>query len=89
MPNKHATGFSYYPLSFALPESAAQIIQGVEKKVAELKASGQLPPGLEEQYDLQLEALRDPAVPDCQFICGHGLKPLFSINSSILPWNAT
>lgn len=76
MPNKHACGFSYYPLSLALPESAAQIIHDVEDKVAELKAAGKLPPGLQEQYELQLEALRDPTVPDCQFICGHGLNPL-------------
>lgn len=60
------SGWSYFPLSFATLEGAPSIIKGVEEKVEELKRSGKLPPGTAEQYDLQIEALKNPKIPDCQ-----------------------
>jgi len=68
MPTVHITSFAYLPLSFANPEAAPAVVQNIERKVEELKESGQLPPGVAEQYEIQLRKLRDPAVPDCEII---------------------
>lgn len=80
VPNKAPTAFAYYPLSFALPDSGSKVVQSAVDQVAELKKNGKLPPGLEEQYDLQLKALQDSAVPDCQFICGYGLTAALGLS---------
>lgn len=68
MPAVNITSFAYMPLDFASPENASQVIQSVEEEVEELKRSGSLPPGLTEQYDIQLKNLRDPAIPDCELV---------------------
>jgi hypothetical protein len=52
-----------------------EMIKKLEDKVEELKNSGKLPPGLSEQYDLQLKRLRDPTVTDLEII----LDPEFNI----------
>lgn len=67
------SAFAYFPLTFALPESGAKLLKNTEENIQKLKESGNLPPGLAEQYELQLAALRNPAVPDCQLISGRGL----------------
>lgn len=68
-----AASFAYFPLTFGLPQTGSRIIKDTGEKVRELQKSGKLPPGLAEQYDLQLDALRDQATPDCQLISGRGL----------------
>jgi hypothetical protein len=45
-----------------------EIIKSVDDKVQELKKSGKLPPGLIEQYDMQLKLLQDPVVPDFETV---------------------
>jgi hypothetical protein len=72
MPSPGFVSFAYVPLSFASPEAAPTVIEDIERKVEELKRSGTLPPGLAEQYDIQLRILRDPALPDCQLIAFPG-----------------
>jgi hypothetical protein len=62
---------SYIPLSVANPKGFSAFVAKVETAIKEQKASGRLPAGLAEQYDLQLEALKDDTVPDIQIIgCG-------------------
>jgi hypothetical protein len=64
MPSVHVTAYSYIPGMVAMPEVLPGLIKKVEGRVEELKKGGKLPPGLADQYDIQLKALRDPAVPD-------------------------
>jgi len=71
-PSFSISSFAYVPLSFACPDSAPTVIKDIERKVEELKRSGTLPPGLAEQYDIQLRILRDPTLPDCQLIAYPG-----------------
>lgn len=40
----------------------------IEDQVDALKKSNKLPPGLAEQYDIQLSTLRNPTIPDCELI---------------------
>lgn len=80
-PSVLMTAWTYYPLSFATPQSAARIIDEIEQKVTEMKRSGTLPPGRAEQYDVQLESLRDSRVPDCQSIVFPGF---YKLNESML-----
>jgi hypothetical protein len=67
---------AYIPLSAANPEGFSAFVAKVETAIKEQKASGQLPAGLAEQYDLQLEALKDDTVADIQ-ILGIGLFDKF------------
>lgn len=59
---------SYIPLSVANPKEFSALVAKAEKTVEEQKASGKLPPGLAEQYDLRLETLKDHSIPDIQII---------------------
>ncbi|KAJ7780128.1 GMC oxidoreductase [Mycena maculata] len=58
------TSFAYFPLSAATPEAPALI----ERANAAVRAHGPLPPGLQEQLDLQLASLRDDSAPDLEII---------------------
>ncbi|KAJ7500951.1 GMC oxidoreductase [Mycena galericulata] len=58
------TSFAYFPLSAATAEAGALI----DRVNADLEARGPLPPGLQEQFDLQLACLRDDSAPDLQLI---------------------
>jgi hypothetical protein len=44
-------------------DEVSRTTKAIEDKIETLKASGKLPPGLAEQYDIQLDAFRDPALP--------------------------
>jgi hypothetical protein len=70
------TAWTYYSLPFASPQGAAGIIEKIEDKVANLSRSGTLPPGLAEQYNVQLESIRDPNIPDCQSVVFPGFYKL-------------
>lgn len=62
------TSFAYFPLSAANPTQAPSIIESVARQVAEAKKGGKLPPGLAEQYDIQLETLRSDTLPDLEVV---------------------
>lgn len=62
------TSFAFFPLSAATSE-ASVLIDGVS---ADLKASGPLPPGLQDQLDLQIACLRDDSAPDLELIAWPG-----------------
>lgn len=67
------TSFAYIPLSTASPTQAPSIIEGVAKQVSEANDRGSLPPGLAEQYEIQLETLRNDTLPDLEVVAipGH------------------
>lgn len=60
------TPFIYIPLSLSDPAKHKEIVDGVTKHIDEQKAKGTLPPGLAEQYDIQLRTLKDDTVPDME-----------------------
>ncbi|KAJ7145703.1 GMC oxidoreductase [Mycena epipterygia] len=65
------TSFAYFSLSAATPEAPALIDRAAEG----LHANEMLPPGLQEQLDLQLACLRDDSAPDLELI---GFPSLFT-----------
>lgn len=68
MPAVNITSFAYIPLAFSSPQVAPALIKSVEDEVDAMKKSGSLPPGLAEQYDIQLKNLRDPEIPDLEVV---------------------
>lgn len=72
---------TYIPLAVANPKEASSLISKAGKTIEEQKASGNLPAGVAEQYEVQLEALKSGAVPDIQII---GLKGRLGI-ARVLP----
>ncbi|KDR78171.1 hypothetical protein GALMADRAFT_155158 [Galerina marginata CBS 339.88] len=58
------TSFSYFPLSLTNPDKALDLINKLEEEV-DAKQKG-MTPGLEEQLRLQISALRDDTIPDCE-----------------------
>ncbi|TCD63782.1 hypothetical protein EIP91_004965 [Steccherinum ochraceum] len=69
--NRHQFGissFGYVPLTLADPEVAKSFHKRVAKWVEEAKKSGKLPPGLSEQYDIQLRHLLDDSIPDIEIV---------------------
>ena len=78
------TAFAYPPLQLASPNSAPDIIQRMTAYVEEKKQRGTLPPGLAEQWDIQLRVLKDPTLPDMEVIGYPGFfKVAFSCKSSM------
>ncbi|KAI0761853.1 GMC oxidoreductase [Trametes elegans] len=59
------SGAAFVPIS-GFSQRAEQLIEAQERKVAE--TGGTLPPGLKEQYDLQLEMFKNPSVPDIEIV---------------------
>ncbi|TFY63801.1 hypothetical protein EVJ58_g3037 [Rhodofomes roseus] len=58
-----------YPISLvSSPNDASSIIERTEAFVEEKKRSGKLPPGLAEQYDIQLRMLKDDTLPDIEAV---------------------
>jgi hypothetical protein len=82
-PSIHPTRFAYLPLSAINPERTAEIIKNVEQEVGALKMSGTLPPGRIDQYEIQLDNLRNPEVPDCQMILSPGYWPGKDISACV------
>ena len=62
------TAFAYSPLQLASPHAASHIIEKLSAYVEEKKRSGSMPPGLAEQWDIQLRILQDSTLPDMEII---------------------
>ncbi|KAJ7431056.1 GMC oxidoreductase [Mycena galericulata] len=58
------TSFAYFPLSTATMDAPALI----DRAASNTKACGPLPPGLQDQFNLQLECLHDDSAPDLEVI---------------------
>lgn len=60
---------AWLPLSdITSPERAKQIIAAEEARIEQDLKSPNAPPGLREQYDIQLEILKDPKAIDAEFV---------------------
>ncbi|KAH9934323.1 GMC oxidoreductase [Fomitopsis serialis] len=73
--NMHRYGisaFSYLPIQTINPAASQDIVAGAEQLIAEQIKSGKLPPGLAEQYKIQLRVLKDPTEPDLELIGVNG-----------------
>lgn len=71
------TSFAYIPLSLANPHGAAGLIEKATKSVEALKADKNIPPGRAEQYDIQLQRLKDDKLPDFEFVGFPGFFPAY------------
>jgi hypothetical protein len=80
----HPRRFTYVPLSAINPAGTEEVIKNVEQEVEALKRSGKIPPGLADQYDIQLNTLRNPEVPDCQMILHAGYWPCKGVLARVL-----
>ena len=56
--------FAYFPLSVANLGEASSLIAKAVLLIEEQKNSGKLPCGLAEQYDIQIERLKDESLPN-------------------------
>jgi len=65
----------YFSLASANPNDAPALIEKAAEEIAAVKKSGNNP-GLATQLDLQLERLRDEALPDLQFLYTSSLLPI-------------
>ena len=54
--------FAYFPLSVANPGEASSLVAKAVLLIEEQKNSGKLPRGLAEQYDIQIERLKDESL---------------------------
>ena len=63
------SALAYLPVQLisSLPK-AKEITDGAAARIEEEKQRGILPPGLADQYDIQLRALKDGTLPDIQII---------------------
>ena len=78
------TAFAYSPLQLASPNAALHIIEKLSAYGEEKKQSGIMPPGLAEQWDIQLRVLQDSTLPDMEVIGYPGFfKVAFSCESSV------
>ncbi|KAF8872799.1 GMC oxidoreductase [Gymnopilus junonius] len=59
---------AFFPLSATQYEGTSSLIDTLEADVDAKGQAGNLPPGLEEQLRLQIAALRDDTIPDCEVI---------------------
>ncbi|KAH9841077.1 GMC oxidoreductase [Rhodofomes roseus] len=72
--NLHRYGISAYsflPIQVMNPNGAPEIVAGATKMIEEQIKSGKLPPGLAEQYKIQLRILQDAHIPDLEVIDVH------------------
>jgi hypothetical protein len=77
------TSQTFIPLTVANPAESEEIISLAEQEVNALKMSGSLPPGLSEQYDIQIENFKNPSLPDHQVMVMPGSYPLPCTCSSL------
>lgn len=61
-------GCVYTPLQAVSPNGAADINKRAVAFVEEMKRSSTLPPGLAEQWDIQLRTLKDETLPDIESV---------------------
>lgn len=69
------TSQTFLPLAVANPIEFDDIVARAENEVKALMKNGTLPPGLCEQYDIQLENLKDSSLPDHQVLLMPGVYP--------------
>ncbi|KDR78172.1 hypothetical protein GALMADRAFT_245205 [Galerina marginata CBS 339.88] len=67
------TSIACFPLSATKSPAVPALINKLEAEVDAEKKSGKLTPSLEEQLRLQIAALRDDTVPDCELVAFPGL----------------
>jgi len=67
------TSFAFPSLSTANPEEFPVLCAKLAGDIEKRKTSGNLPPGLAEQLDLQLAALKNETIPDLEFVGFPGL----------------
>lgn len=60
------TSFAYFSLATAAPSAAPSIIASLAAEIEKRKAGA--PPGLKEQWDVQLQTLRDEGLPDLELV---------------------
>ena len=58
--------FAFFPLAVANPSETSSLVAKAVRFIEERKNSGKLPPGLAEQYDIQIERLKDQHLPDLE-----------------------
>lgn len=69
--NRHQLGaaaVAFLPLSQVDPDAAKSYHTRVTEFITDAKKGGNLPPGLAEQYDIQLRALLDDKSPDMEIV---------------------
>ncbi|KAJ3538477.1 hypothetical protein NM688_g6515 [Phlebia brevispora] len=65
---KAITSVHFNSLQALLPDHTECVINDTVGFVDAVKKSGTIPPGREEQYNLQLQALKDAKIPDLEFV---------------------
>lgn len=60
------TSFAYFSLAAAAPSAAPSIIASLEAEIEKRKAGA--PVGLKDQWDVQLQTLRDEGLPDLEIV---------------------
>ena len=64
---------AWFPLSASKSVDSAALIDKLEADINAATKNGQLSKSLEEQYRLQIAALRDDSFPDCEVMLYPGL----------------
>ncbi|KAG6852730.1 hypothetical protein C0991_009486 [Blastosporella zonata] len=67
------TCFNYFPLSSVRNPSAAKTADSIAKDIEEYKKQSDIPPGLSEQLNLQLESLRNDSIPEMEIAAFPGV----------------
>jgi len=77
--------FAWLPLSTVSPDRFPSLIHAAEAKVAKLAEEGHFitRPGLQEQYTIQLETLKNDSLPDCEIVYGPMCLDLAGITTPI------
>lgn len=60
--------FAFIPLSTVDPKGTPGLVERLANKIDVAKKNGTLPPGLAEQFDIQLETLKNDRIPDVEFL---------------------
>ena len=66
------TSCAYIPFSSVNPEAHSKMVSELSAYIDEQKSHGNLPPGLAEQYEIQLRHLRDGTIADMEFLAFPG-----------------
>lgn len=66
------TSFAFFPLTTANPSAAPSLIASLVEDLEKRKEGA--PPGLKEQWELQMETLRNDGVPELEMIMVPGYQ---------------
>ncbi|KAH9481035.1 Dehydrogenase [Psilocybe cubensis] len=69
------SSFVYFPLQKVNPRASAAVVKRAEREIDLQVRQGTLAPGQLEQLSLQVAALRDDTIPDCEIILWPGSTP--------------